>query len=196
MTNAAMTDTKAHFFFDFIDPLSYLVTLELAEVEGRPPEIIAWIAFELRPPPMPLTTIGDPSLAGRWTLAREKAQRSGVAFGPPELVPWTRKAHELALYAESSGVGEAVRTRIFEAYLLEGMDIGRVDVLVGIGREAGLDATETKVVLDVDRFEAAVLDARAGARSTGVTSAPTIVRGAARLEGFHNRTTLGTFLRA
>lgn len=196
MTNAAMTDTKAHFFFDFIDPLSYLVTLELAEVEGRPPEIIAWMAFELRPPPIPLATIGDPSLAGRWTLAREKAQRLGVAFEPPELVPWTRKAHELALYAESSGVGEAVRTRLFEAYLLEGMDIGRVDVLVGIGREVGLDATETKIVLDVDSFEAAVLDVRAGARSAGVTSTPTIVRGAGRLEGFHNRTALGTFLRA
>ena len=120
----------------------------------------------------------------------------GISFTPPDLVPWTRKAHELALFAQESGVGDVVRTRIFETYLLEGGDIGRVDVLVELGRQAGLDATETKAVLDVDRYEAAVVEARGSAEELGISDTPTLVVEERRLRGFHNRTTLGTFLRS
>jgi len=191
-----MTTPSLRFFFDFIDPLSYLTAGEFASLEGGTPPGIAWVALELRPPPTPLITISDPSLAERWALARVQAEGSGIDLRPPELVPWTRKAHELTLFAESKGMADVVRMRIFESYLLEGTDIGRIDVLVEIGRKAGLDATETQAVLDVDRFEDAVVLARADARAHGILDAPAIVAGERRLEGFHNRTTLGTFLGA
>jgi len=191
-----MTTPSAQFFFDFIDPLSYLTLLELTEVSGGAAPRIEWVAFELRPPPMPLITVGDRSLAERWALAGTEASRSGIDLRPPDLVPWTRKAHELSLYAESEGKADVMRARIFEAYFLERRDIGRIDVLVEIGGRAGLDEAETKAVLDVDRFQAAVVHARAVASSANVSSTPAIVASERRLEGFHNRTTLGTFLRA
>ncbi len=191
-----MTTPNAQFFFDFIDPLSYLEARELAGLEGGTPPSTAWVGLELRPPPTPLATVSDPSLAERWALAHAEAKGAGVELRPPELVPWSRKAHELSLFAESQGKADVIRMRIFESYLLEGADIGRIDVLVEIGRTAGLDVTETKAVLDVDRFQAAVVAARADALAGGVSSTPTIVASGGRLEGFHNRTTLGTFLGA
>jgi predicted DsbA family dithiol-disulfide isomerase len=191
-----MTLPCARFFFDFIDPLSYLVGREFAEIETPHETEVTWVPFELRPPPMRLTSMDDPSLTERWSRARSEATRLGISLAPPDLVPWTRKAHELALFAHESGVGDVVRIRIFETYLLEGGDIGRVDVLVELGRQAGLDVTETKAVLDVDRYEAAVVEARGGAEELGVSDTPTLVVEERRLRGFHNRTTLGTFLRA
>jgi len=191
-----MTLPCARFFFDFIDPLSYLVGREFAEIETPHETEVTWVPFELRPPPTRLTSMDDPSLTERWSRARSEATRLGISFTPPDLVPWTRKAHELALFAQESGVGDVVRTRIFETYLLEGGDIGRVDVLVELGRQAGLDATETKAVLDVDRYEAAVVEARGSAEELGVSDTPTLVVEERRLRGFHNRTTLGTFLRS
>lgn len=191
-----MTTPHAQFFFDFTDPLSYLTARELVGLEGGMPSRVAWVGLELRPPPTPLTAVSDPSLAERWALAHAEAKGSGIDLRPPELVPWSRKGHELSLFAESQGKADVIRMRIFESYLLEGEDIGRIDVLVEIGRKAGLDATETKAVLDVDRFQEAVLAARADAFASGVSSTPTIIASERRLEGFHNRTTLGTFLGA
>lgn len=185
-----MTTESARIYFDLIDPLSYLVAKEIDGVEDFPG--LTWRPFELRPPPAPMTTSDDPALASRWRLAREAGP--SVGFAPGELVPWTRKAHELLLHAPP-GRADTLRLRVFEAYLLEGRDIGRIDVLVELARSAGLDATATKAVLDVDRHEADVRTARLEADADDITDTPVIVRGHRRLEGFHNRTALGTFLR-
>lgn len=196
-----MSDAGSTIHFDFIDPLSYLLAGELAALGEDVLAGLAWHPFELRPPPTPLVTVDDASLAGRWREARERGPDLGVTFDPPELVPWTRKAHELVLHARGDDVDDAVRDvedavrrRIFEAYLLEGRDIGRVDVLVAIAVDLGLDRTETKAVLDVDTHQAAVASLRAEAADRGVRDTPTVVHGGRRLEGFHNRVALGTLL--
>lgn len=210
-----MSDAGSTVYFDFIDPVSYLLARELAALGADVVAGLAWHPFELRPPPTPLVTIDDASLAGRWREARERARAFGVIFDPPELVPWTRKAHELVLHAGDHDaedavhdaedavhdadaavrdVQDAVRRRIFEAYLLEGRDIGRVDVLVALAVDLGLDRTETKAVLDVDTHQATVASLRAEAADRGVTDTPTVVQGGKRLEGFHNRDALGTLL--
>ena len=112
------------------------------------------------------------------------------------LVPWTRKAHELIAHATAhdASSADAVRLAVAVAYALEGRDIGRVDVLVEIGIANGLDRTETKAVLDVDRYEADVARAAREAATAQVTRTPTIIVGSERFEGFHNRTALGTLL--
>lgn len=189
-----MSDAGSTVYFDFIDPLSYLLARELGTLDGDVLTGLAWHPFELRPPPTPLVTVDDASLSGRWREARERAPGFDVTLDPPDLVPWTRKAHELVLHAAEHDVEDAVRRRIFEAYLLEGSDIGRVDVLVAIAVDLGLDRTETKAVLDVDSHQAAVVSLRAEAADRGVTDTPTIIHGGRRLEGFHNRDALGTLL--
>ncbi len=186
-----MTDTPMRFFFDFVDPLSYLLELELEALDLA----VRRAPFELRAPPEPLVALDDASLAARWSRAREIAAASGAALDPPHLVPWSRKAHELHLFAAARGLGGPVRRAVYRAFMSEGRDIGRIDVLVEIGRSVGLDATETKVTLDLDSFEAEVLEARAHALALEVGDTPLIVGRGGRLEGFHNRTAIGTFLR-
>jgi len=188
-----MTQTRPTFYYDFIDPLSYLMAGEFALLKDRGIDVVEWMPFELRPPPTPLTSQEDPDLAPRWGSAgTEHEQRR--AFSPPQLVPWTRKAHELVLHAAESDRDTPVRELIFEAYLFEGRDIGRVDVLVDLARVAGLDTTETKAVLDVDRFEAQVAAQRREASEVGITTTPTLRAGDRMLQGFHNASGIRTFL--
>ncbi len=192
-----MTDTKPILFYDFTDPLSYLLVRELdewASEAGHADNAVTWHPFELRPPPTPLVAIDDGSLASRWNEARSLAEEFGLTFAPPSLVPWTRKANELVLLAQEHGKAHEARRRLFEAYLLEGLDIGRVDVLVDVALGLGLDRTETKAVLDVDRHLADVAALREQAVNSGVTTTPTLVAGHERLEGFHNRDRIGTLL--
>jgi predicted DsbA family dithiol-disulfide isomerase len=109
-------------------------------------------------------------------------------------VPWTRKAHELVLYAAEHGRGDEVHRAIFRAAFELGRDIGRIDLLVGIARDAGLDPMEASTVLGVDKFAAAVEASRSTALSLGVVGPPTLLAHGELLRGFHNREDLRTFL--
>lgn len=189
-----MTHPHLTVHFDFVDPLSLLVAEVLRRVDDVDLDAVRWQPFEIRPPPMPLTTVDDPELEERWRTARTEAAALGIAFRPPLLVPWTRKAHELVLHARASRLDRQLRDRLFAAHLLEGADIGRVDVLVDIAHSVGLDRTEAKAVLDVDRYEAEIAELRAAALAGGVRAVPTVTRGEKRLEGFHNAAALRTFL--
>jgi len=188
-----MTQTRPTFYYDFIDPLSSLMARELALVDDPGVDGIQWIPFELRPPPTPLTSLEDPEIAARWGAAGTEDDE-GRPFSPHQLVPWTRKAHELVLHAAESDQDTRVRELVFEAYLFGGRDIGRVDVLVDVARVVGLDTTEAKAVLDVDRFEARVADLRVEATDLGITTTPTLRVGDRLLQGFHNAAGIRTFL--
>lgn len=191
-----MTNRSLRVYFDFIDPLSYFALLDWSPAAADERVDAVWVPFELRPPPVALVEVGDPSVSGRWEAAGRLAADRGVALSPPRLVPWTRKAHELVLHATDVGADAgALRRSLFEAYAIEGRDIGRVDVLVDLARAASMDTTTTKAVLDVDRFEADVVTLRSEALAAGVSDTPTAMMGRRRLEGFHNGTVLGTFLR-
>jgi len=185
------SDTTLHLYLDLVDPLSFHLNESVRTVEAEDGVRVERIIVELRPPPAPLTDTDDPFWAGRWS----EADSISVTGNPrPCLVPSSRKAHELVLHAREAGadVGELIQ-RLASAFTESGADTGRVDILVGIATGLGMDLTETKAVLDVDRFEAeAALAADRHAR-LGV-SVPALVCGDQRLEGFHNVAAIRTFL--
>lgn len=196
-----MVRNPIEIWFDFVDPASILTLMELEaarrdQVEWVVTSDFHWFPLELRPPPTPLIGVDDPAVADLWEEARDPAERMGLALAPPPLVPWTRKAHELLAHASDADPErvDALRTLIAHAYAVEGRDIGRVDVLVDLAIAHGLDRTETRAVLDVDRYEAEVAAAAQRAAAAGVSRTPTLVRGDTRVEGFHNCTVLSTLL--
>jgi predicted DsbA family dithiol-disulfide isomerase len=152
-----MVASRVRFYFDFVDPLSYLQEIELAGLGAV--GSIEPIGFELAPPPAPLTSVADERWQRRYAEARTLPAADGVTLAPPPLVPWTRKAHELHLLARESGRADEVRRAIFEAYFGRGEDIGRVDRLVEVAAGLGLDRTTVKAALDVDRFDEEVAQA-------------------------------------
>jgi predicted DsbA family dithiol-disulfide isomerase len=125
---------------------------------------------------------------------RGEAEARGVKLRRPPIVPWTRKAHELAFHARERGVFQEVHEALFRAFLQEGRDIGRVDVLADLGADAGLDRTETKAVLDVDRYADRVLARRREAEEARITLVPTLARRDQVLEGYPEEEILLTFL--
>jgi len=191
-TFGPMPDLVTRFFFDFVDPLSYMIELALADWEDALGVRVERTGWELRPPPSPLLRVSDPFWADRWAAARDTGRAPELT--PPKLVPWTRKAHELLAFAEGRDVGSQVRRGIFEAYFAAGRDIGRIDQLVEIAAAHGLDRTETKAALDVDRHEEDVLAARLRATELGVHELPTILVGGKLVEGFRNLSDLSTLL--
>lgn len=168
-------------YFDYVDPASRLAA-HLVDEAGAS-EAIEWRGFELRPPPHLLI---DPT-SSRWQDYHARitslAHDLGVPMETPRLLPWTRKGHELAEFARERDCDHTVRRALFEAHFVDRIDIGRIDLLVEIAHRAGLHRTETRAVLDVDRYTDAVLGHREAAGAHGVMTVPTFVAGDRRLEG-------------
>lgn len=160
-------------FSDFACPFSYVTEAALRRMETAGQVEPTWLAWELYPAPAPL----PPADAGAWMDAlRPLADELGLPLRVPAPVR-TRKAHEAAAFAQSRGAGAAMRDALFAAHFAEGLDIGRIDVLVEIGDAAGLDRSELKVVLDVDSLAPRIQAEQAAARRAGVEGVPTLVAG-------------------
>jgi predicted DsbA family dithiol-disulfide isomerase len=160
-------------FSDFACPFSYVTEAALRRMAAAGEVDTTHLAWELYPAPAPLPAAD----AGEWLDAlRPLADELGLPLRVPAPVR-TRKAHEAAAFAAAKGVGPATREALFAAYFGEGRDIGRIDVLVEIGAGVGLDASELKVVLDVDGFAARVAAEQQAGRDAGVEGVPTVVVG-------------------
>lgn len=187
-----MNPPKLEIVFDYVDPGSYLV-MGLMEAErlglGVESEAVRWRPLEFRPPEQaPL----DPNYPAWHRLVEDheaEARELGLPFRIPTLAPRTRKAHELGFHAMEHGIFPAVHRALFRAHFHEGRDLGRVDVLVEVAREAGLEPSETRTVLGVDRFREAVEEERAELLASGVRGVPTLqlapTGAAPRIEGYH-----------
>ena len=161
-------------FSDFTSPFCHVTEAALRRLEDEGLAAPRYAAYELFPAPAPLPAA--PS-ADEIEAARPLADEAGVPLEMPLSVPRTRKTHELAKHAAGRGLERALRQAVFAAYFGEGRDVGRVDVLVDLAAALGMDATETHVVLDVDRHGGAVDADQALARRLGITAVPALVVG-------------------
>lgn len=89
----------------------------------------------------------------------------------------TFDAHRLVQLGLERGVQTAVKERLMKAYFEGGEPIADREVLVRLGAEAGLDATEVREMLAGDRYTAEVRADEAQAQELGVTGVPFFVLG-------------------
>lgn len=180
------------FFFDFVDPASYLVGRILDDLGVA--DDVEWRGLEVQPPPAPLIDPGGSEWASYQSRVGESAEAMGVPMVAPAFVPWSRKAHELMEFAREKGRHHMVRRAVFRGHFVDGIDIGRVDLLAGIAAEAGLDGAEARAALGVDRLAAVVLATRALAEEIDVAGAPVLVCGSRRLNGLRSPSEVASWL--
>jgi predicted DsbA family dithiol-disulfide isomerase len=84
----------------------------------------------------------------------------------------TLKAHELLHFAKSQGRQLALQEILFRAYFTEGRHVGRIDELVELGVEAGLDADAARDALESGRYAADVQADLLQAGAYGINGVP------------------------
>ena len=134
------------FYFDYVDPGSYLTHRQLAGLLSDG-----------------VSTTG--------------ASTAGVS---PILHPFEVRPVPQELI---DGTESPMHEELFSARFREGADIGRVDILVAVAEKVGLDPSESKAVLDVDKYRDRVVDLRSEAEAAGVRRVPTLRSSAMSLEG-------------
>ena len=170
------------FYFDYVDPGSYLTHRQLGQILPEGVEPVRH-PFEVCPIPQELIDGSGPDWRAYGETVMGLAREAEIRMVRPSFVPWSRKAHELRLHAAEQGLESSMHEAVFSAHFMEGADIGRVDVLVASAEELGLDPSESKAVLDVDKHRERVVDLRRAAEASGVRRVPTLRSGDMSLEG-------------
>ena len=87
----------------------------------------------------------------------------------------TRDAHRLVHLAAEHDRQDAMKERLFRAYLTEGALISDDDTLVALATEVGLPADEARALLASDRFDAEVREEERLGAALGITAVPFFV---------------------
>jgi predicted DsbA family dithiol-disulfide isomerase len=171
---------------DVVCPWCYLgeKRLEAALAQAPQPVALRWRPYQLDP------TIPKGGLdraeymakkfgaSGRLQSVHENLVRLGAELGLPfafdkiKRAPNTLDAHCLIRWANSAGVQGKVVDRLFEAYFVEGRDIGDRGVLIDIAQECGLDAGLVEKLLAEGADVELVREESAEAQAIGVSGVP------------------------
>ena len=163
----------------------------LAEAGGDDdaPEVeVVFHSFELSPD-TPVDFDGDEFdfLAGHKGMARDQVKDmldrvTGVAANAGldyrfDLLKHTNtvKAHELLHFAKENGRQHEMAERLMSAYFTEGRHVGRIDDLVVLAEEVGLDGAAARAALESDHYLDAVRADQAQAAAYGINGVPFFV---------------------
>jgi predicted DsbA family dithiol-disulfide isomerase len=160
----------------------------LAAFEHRDDVEVTWRSFELDPD-APRVHEGDSAtrLAEKYGTTRERAvamhdHMTEMAAGEGLHFDFAiarggnmLDAHRIVHLAAAHGLQDAMKERLFRAYLGEGEVMGDPAVLERLALEAGLPADEIRDVLATDRYAAEVRDDERTAASLGISAVPFFV---------------------
>jgi len=94
------------------------------------------------------------------------------AFDRIRRTPNSVASHRLIRHAGRSIDVAPLVERLFEAYFIDGVDIGDTDTLAGIGEEFGLDRAQVKRYLDSTADVAEIYEENARAHRLGINGVP------------------------
>ncbi|SHI41274.1 Predicted dithiol-disulfide isomerase, DsbA family [Palleronia salina] len=158
-------------------------------LQDRPdhPFTIEWHPFQLNPdmPPegMDRRDYLETKFGGREGAVKayapvvEAAEATGldIAFDRIERTPNTLDAHRMIHWAGLEGRQAAMVAALFNAYFMQGRDIGDHDTLLALAGDVGMDREMTARLLDSDADRADIAARDAHARARGVTGVPTFI---------------------
>jgi predicted DsbA family dithiol-disulfide isomerase len=110
-------------------------------------------------------------------MARLKkvAKELDLPWGERKKTYNSRLAQELGKWAETKGKGDEYHNAVFRAYFVDGKNIAKTDVLMGLVKTVGLPENEARDALQMRAFKESVDSDWDLAHRIGISSVPTFV---------------------
>ena len=171
-------------FTDYVRPWCYLSTGRIEKLKRNYDIEVKWVHFPLHPETPAEGVSLDVMFKGREADAEARQTRmqglmeaEGLPYGQRTHTYNSRLAQELGKWADTQPGGEAIHDLLYRAYFVDGLNIGDVDVLIGLAQSIGLSGEEACAVLDDRGFKDQVDADWEKSRQSGVTGVPTFVSG-------------------
>lgn len=158
----------------------------LAQVPDHP-FVIEWHPFQLNPD-MPLDGMdrrdylegkfgGKDAAVKAYAPVVEHAEKAGLTINYEAIkrTPNTLNAHRLIHWAGIESKQTEAVDALFQAYFVDGRDIGQVEVLGDIADSIGMDAAVVQKLLGTDNDTDDIKAREAHSRQMGVSSVPTFI---------------------
>jgi len=105
------------------------------------------------------------------------AAEAGLPMADRDWVSNSRPALEAAEFAREVGMFDPFHRAVFRAYHVDGLDIGKREVLSDIATSVGIDATGMIAALDEGRYTERVQEDVDLSREIGLTGVPAFILG-------------------
>ena len=136
-------------YYDYICPFCYLGTKRILGLSKEFNLTIDWKGIEIHPefPPQGkkrMKTLKSKSFA---ETIREMAKEDNIEIKLPGYATNSRLSLEASEFAKIKGKFLEFHIGVYEAYFLEGRNIGDIEIVLDIGEKAGLDKSELQECL-------------------------------------------------
>ena len=169
-------------FTDYVCPWCYLGDNRVKKLKENYDIDVKLIHFPLHPDtPNEGRTLADMFGTGPEAIAEKNRnmkglmEAEGLPFNDRSHTYNSRLAQEIGTWAETQDGGNAIHDKFFEAYFVNGRDIGDIEVIIDVVKSVGLDETQARAVLTDRSYKDAVDADWAKSHSYGVTGVPTFV---------------------
>ena len=152
--------------------------------------IAKWIHFPLHPDTPAAGITLEELFAGRGyniesmnAQMKQRMEAEGLPYGQRKMTFNSRLAQELAAWADAQQGGDRIHQAIFEAYFVNGDNIGDINILVQTAESIGLSGDAARAMLNQRSFRATVDDDWAKSKRYGITGVPAFVVGDKMITG-------------
>jgi predicted DsbA family dithiol-disulfide isomerase len=124
------------------------------------------------------TKFGDsPRTSAMGEAIRSEGESEGIAFAFDKIArsPNTLDSHRLIRWSANAGKQDQIVERLFQAYFIEGQDIGNSAVLSEVAAKAGMDGALVARLLAGDADLVSVEREAGLANEMGITGVPTFI---------------------
>ncbi len=167
-------------FTDYVCPWCYLGDNRLKKIKENYDIEVKLVHFPLHPETpaegrelQDLFRCGPEEIAEKNNRMRGLLEAEGLPFKDRTHTYNSRIAQEIGTWAETKDSGEAIHGKFFEAYFVEGRNVGDTSVILDVVTKAGLDVDEARAVIKERRFKEAVDGDWSKSHQYGVTGVPT-----------------------
>jgi predicted DsbA family dithiol-disulfide isomerase len=169
-------------FTDYVCPWCYLGDNRVKKLKQNYDITVQLVHFPLHPETpaegrtlLELFRCGPDEILSKNTRMKGLMADEGLPYNDRSHTYNSRLAQEIGTWAETQPGGNAIHDKFFEAYFVEGRNVGDVEVIIDIVKSVGLDEHEARAVLTERRFKDVVDADWEKSHNYGVTGVPTFV---------------------
>ncbi len=178
-------------FSDFICPFCYIGFEVMLRLKPEFDIELEWRGFQIHPEwpsegiaVEKVRSLGDVEARKEaWKRISSMAEAEGLPINAPATLTNSRRALLGCELAREKGKAEEFERRVYQAYFVEGANIGDARTLSACASDAGLDAAEFARALDDPRYDLRLKNNALAANQRGVTGVPTFFIGEFALSG-------------